>query len=328
MSNLVAIDLGGTKIHLALFDSRGQRLHDRHLDTRAARGPVDIMEEVDAVLQQLLAENGLTKKNLQGVGVCIAGFYDRLSGIMRGSPNLPGWEMYPVKAEFERSMDCLVLVENDAAAAAYGEYLFGAGKGFEHLVHVTLGTGIGGGFILDGKLYHGTRGFAGEVGHIPLRPGGPLCGCGRRGCLETLASGKAIAREGIKLLKTGGSPVIQQLAREKGGLTAKLIFQAAAQNDPGAQKIISRAAFYLGKGLSVLVNLLNPQRITMGGGLARVQEAYFQEVEQHLHASAIVASAKTLKLVRGELVEDAGIYGMVALLQEELKDSAHTSDQL
>ncbi len=322
MSYLVAIDLGGTKIHLSLFDSRGQRLHDRHLETRPERGPVAIMEQVDIALQQLLVEDGLTKKDLGGVGACIAGFYDRSSGIMRSSPNLPGWEMFPVKAELERLMGCSVLVENDAAAAAYGEYLFGAGKGFDHLVHVTLGTGIGGGFILDGKIYHGSRGFAGEVGHIPLQPGGPLCGCGRRGCLETLASGKAIAREGKTLLKTGSSPVIQQLAQDAGSLTAQHIFQAAAQNDPGAQIIISRAAFYLGQGLSVLVNLLNPHRITMGGGLARVQEAYFQEVEQHLRASAVVASAETVKLVRGELVEDAGIHGMVALLQGLLKNSS------
>ena len=159
----------------------------------------------------------------------MAGYYDRQKGVIVDSPNLPGWENYPVEQQLSCLLNLPVIVENDANAAAWGECVYGAGKGKKNLLLVTLGTGIGGALIVDGKLAHGARGFAGEIGHIPLLPRvGPFCGCGNRGCLESLVSGTAIAREGRALLKTGQQTLLWDMVEEV-SLQAKDVFDAARQ---------------------------------------------------------------------------------------------------
>ena len=317
MSYSIGVDLGGTKMLIVLVDDQGKVVQEKRVQTRPERGPMAIIQEMIQEVLVLLDSCGVTAHKLKGIGVCIAGFYDGLSDIMRSSPNLPGWEMFPVKDMILQLIDCLVVVENDASAAAYGEHLYGAGKNVNHLAHITLGTGIGCGLILDGHLYRGSRGFAGELGHIQLLPNGPVCGCGRRGCFEALASGTAIAREGRRLLETSRKTMLQQLVPKGDAVSASHVFKAAELHDAEAKHIIKEAAFYLGSGLSVVTNLLNPERITLGGGLSRVGDTFIEEAKEHFYASAVDVSSETVELVRAELTDKAGALGMIALLNEQ-----------
>ena len=186
------MDLGGTKILIALEDAEGNILQSRKFTVSAEKGPAGILQDL---LMRLTEFFRLDRKDIEGLGFCLAGYYDKGKEIMLGSPNLPGWENYPILRRLRDLFECPVVVENDANAAAWGEYRYGAGKGAKNILMVTLGTGVGCALIEDGRLVHGERGLAGEIGHLPLLPrGGPLCGCGNTGCLESLASGKAIAR--------------------------------------------------------------------------------------------------------------------------------------
>ncbi len=317
MSYSVGVDLGGTKILIALADGQCKVMKEKRLLTRPERGPSAIIQEMIQEVHVLLESCGVEEAELKGIGVCIAGFYDSFLNIMRRSPNLPGWEMFPVKDAILQLVNCPVLVENDASAAAYGEYLYGSGKGVKHLTHITLGTGIGCGLILDGHLYRGSRGFAGELGHIQLLPDGPLCGCGRRGCFEVMASGTAIARQGRRLLETGRKTMLQQLVPKGDIITASHVFHAAEVGDSEANQIIKEAAYYLGCGLSVVTNLLNPERITLGGGLSQVGGNFIEEAKGHFLASAVDVSSETVDLVRAELTDKAGVLGIIALLNEQ-----------
>ncbi len=318
MSYFVGVDVGGTKILMALLDQQGNFLLEKRFLTRPERKPAEIIEEISLEIERMLQEFAVHSNSLTGVGLCIAGFYDWPAGIMKSSPNLPGWEMFPVQQEITKLLDCPVLVENDASAAAYGEYLFGAGQGVKDLVHLTLGTGIGAGLVLDGKLFRGSKGFAGELGHIPLLPGGPQCGCGRTGCFETLASGRALAREGNKILAEGQSTFLKTLVPNNNSVTASHIFIAAKQGDPAATEIIKNAAFYLGQGLSLVVNLLNPSRITLGGGLFKEDYLFFlEEAEQQMRQAAVTVSSEAVELARAQFIDEAGILGIFALLKEK-----------
>ena len=247
MAYRIGVDLGGTKILIALAGENGDILQTRKIFTRAGKGPEVILGDLIGGINSFIP---IASQKIVGIGLCMAGYYDRQKGIIIDSPNLPGWGNYPVLQQLGRLSDLPVIVENDANAAAWGEYIYGAGKGRKNLLLVTLGTGVGGALIADGKLVHGARGLAGEIGHIPLLPRvGPFCGCENRGCLESLVSGTAIAREGRALLRTGQSTLLREMT-DGISLQAADVFEAARQNDPSALEIIDQAARYLGQGLA------------------------------------------------------------------------------
>ena len=219
--------------------------------------------------------------------------------MMVDSPNLPGWEDYPVRQELNRLIGLPMIVENDANAAAWGEFVYGAGKGKNNIFLVTVGTGIGGALIIEGRLVRGARGFAGEIGHIPLLPReGPFCGCGSRGCLEALASGTAIAREGRALVQTGKMTVLRDMVKGS-ALQASDVFEAARREDRCALEIIDRAAWYLGQGLAIAVNIFNPDTIIVGGGIARRRD-FFAPLRKYF-TDDDRPSAKEVTIVPAEL---------------------------
>ena len=211
-----------------------------------------------------------------------------------------------------------VLTENDANAAAFGEYTFGAGRGVRNMINITLGTGIGGGIIVEGEIYRGSGGFAGEIGHLPVLSEGPLCGCGRRGCLESLSSGTAIARDARDVIARDKQTSLQKVVQSGGEITAYHVFEAAKTGDAEAIKIIDRSNYYLGRALAAVVNVLNPDLITLGGGMARAGEIIFTPVRRHLKANAIQPSGEMVKVVPAVLGEEAGVRGMLALLEQFL----------
>src|SRR5215213_351910 len=205
-----AVDLGGTKIHTAVSDEAGRILAEDRRPTEVERGPDGVIARIIDSLEASLAGTGGSR--LAALGAAAPGPIDREHGTVREAPNLPGWRSVPLAARLGEALGCPAVLENDANAAALGEFTFGAGRGSQHMIYLTVSTGIGGGLILDGCLYRGATGSAGELGHIVLDDDGPLCGCGARGCLEALASGTAIAARGAEAVRQGTAPGIARAA--------------------------------------------------------------------------------------------------------------------
>ena len=319
MHYCVGVDLGGTKIRVALARVGDGIMAVRSFPTAAQRGTEAVLKTLKSGLDEVLADGGCTWDRVAGLGICAAGFYDSGTQLIVKSPNLPGWDGFPLKEKMEETFAVPVIVENDASAAAYGEFCFGAGRGQENMLLLTLGTGIGGGLVLGGKLYHGSRGFAGEIGHIPMLADGPRCGCGKNGCLEALSSGTAIAREGRKLLSGEGSTLLREMVGAAGELGAEDVFAAAREGDVAAAGIIENAAFYLGRALAIAVSILNPGSVVLTGGIAANGEQFFEPIRRHFQATVLPLMAADMQINGGHLGADSGIRGILQLLEDHLE---------
>jgi glucokinase len=229
-------------------------------------------------------------------------------------PNLPGWHDVPLAELIREEFGLPTRLENDANAAALAEHRFGAGQGSDHMIYVTVSTGIGGGFILGGKLYAGATGAAAEIGHTTVLASGPLCGCGNRGCLEALAAGSAIAREARERVRRGVPTLIAELScGDPENISAKLVAGAADQGDWEANAILDQAMAYLGLGMANLVNLLNPQLLVIGGGLTKMGERLFEPVRRAIDLRSFATAARAVELRQAQLGDDVGLLGAAAV---------------
>jgi glucokinase len=315
-----AIDLGGTKIYTVIAEEDGPILARIQQKTRAQDGPVAVMEQIATSVGDALAQSNKKWGQLTAAGICLAGFFDWKRRIMIHSPNIPGWEEIPVEKQLFEKLGVPVLAENDANAAALGEAHRGAAQGSRDVVYITVSTGIGAGLVTDGKIYRGTRGFAGEAGHMVVKPDGPICGCGRRGCLETVASGTAIAKSANHAIEKGHKTSLTDTSRQnKGPVTAPDVFKAAQAGDPIAIAIIAEAIHYLGIGLVNLVNLLNPQVLVVGGGVSEAGEQLFLPLQKIIAEHAVPPAAASVTLRKAALGVEAGVTGMLCLLKEFAK---------
>ncbi len=311
---VIGIDLGGTKISTALVDSAEQIIAHDYRETHATEGPPVVIGRMLDGVRGVMAQAGVRPSQVAAVGIGAPGPLDIEAGVVVAPPNLPGWDHVPLKRLIEDGLKITTFLENDANAAALGEHRFGAGRGTEHMIYVTVSTGIGGGLILDGRLYHGAGGMAGEIGHITVVPCGPLCGCGNRGCLEALASGTAIARQARERVARGMPTLIADLAEgNPERITAKLVAEAASQGDVEAQDILAEAMDYLGIGMANLVNLFNPQLIVIGGGLTNIGGALFGPVRRAIDRHAFRAQAQAVRVVRAKLGDNVGVLGAAAV---------------
>ncbi|MDP2950585.1 MAG: ROK family protein [Chloroflexota bacterium] len=313
---LGAVDLGGSKILSLIADGDGHRLAEDLRPTGAQEGPEVVLARIQASLDSALAGAGIERGDLAAVGICSPGPCDVQAGVIPSAPNLPGWQDVPLCRYLEERLGVPVYLENDATAAALGEHVYGAGRGCRHLIYITVSTGIGGGIIIDGKLYTGATGAAGEIGHITLDPDGPLCGCGNRGCLEAFASGRAVATQGDALIAQGGSPLLARLAQEEGEVTAEAVCRAALAGDPEARRLIERAGYYLGIGFATYVNIFDPEMIIVGGGLSRAGDLLLGPARAEMKERAMPESLRVLRLELAELGDYSGAMGLVALLRE------------
>ncbi len=309
----IGIDLGGTKISTALVDAAGRIIGRDYCQTQAAEGRRAVVERMVDAARRVMDEADLAPAQVTAVGVGSPGPIDSRTGVVTTPPNLPGWKNVPLKQLIEEALGITTFLENDANAAALGEHRFGAGQGVQNMIYVTASTGIGGGLILNGQLYSGTTGAAGEIGHITVLPWGPYCGCGNRGCLEALASGTAIAREGRELVRRGVPTLIAELAAGDPELvTARLVAEAADKGDIEAQEILAEAMTYLGVGMASLVNLFNPELIVIGGGLTKMGERLFGPVRRAIERRAFPPAARAVRVVPAALGDDVGVLGAVA----------------
>ncbi|MBT9172083.1 MAG: Glucokinase [Syntrophomonadaceae bacterium] len=314
----VAIDLGGTKIYTVLGNGEGSILAEEIFATKAHDGPQAVLEQLVLSVSALLAKTSYGLNDLQAAGICAAGFFDWQKRLLVHSPNLSGWNNVPLELELTARLGLPVLAENDANAAALGEARLGAGAGSGDLIFVTVSTGIGAGLILGGHIYRGTAGFAGEFGHMVVKSDGYLCGCGRRGCLETVASGTAIARAASTAMQMGRETLLTQLAEEnEGKLGAPQVFAAAELGDVLAGEILADASYYLGLGLVNLVNLLNPEIIVVGGGVANAGDKFLQPLREAIADKAIPPAAASCTLRAAKLGMAAGVIGMLCRLAEQ-----------
>jgi len=311
---VIGIDLGGTKISTALVDSAGRIMAHDYRETRATGGPETVVGRMLDAARGVMAQAEVTQAQVAAVGIGAPGPLDVEAGVVVAPPNLPGWPHVPLKQLIEDGLGITTFLENDANAAALGEHRFGAGRGTKHMIYVTVSTGIGGGLILNGKLYHGSGGMAGEIGHTTIMPNGPRCACGNRGCLEALASGTAVARQARERVARGVPTLIADLAgSDPERITARLVAKAASQGDVEAQEIIAEAMSYLGIGMANLVNLFNPQLIVIGGGLTNIGGLLFDPVRRAIDRHAFRAQAQAVRVVRAELGDKVGVLGAAAV---------------
>ncbi len=308
------VDIGGTKLLALIADARGKVLAEVRQPTRADAAPGAVLDDAVHAIAAALADAGRPRGELVAVGLAIAGPVDSARGIVTSSPNLPRWRDVAAAAIVGEALGLPVLLENDANAAALGELCFGAARGLQQVVYLTVSTGIGGGIIIDGRLYQGASGSAGEFGHMVLDADGPACACGNHGCLEALASGSAIAREGRDAAARGESPALARLATERGELTAEHVAEAAAGGDAVAAGIVSRAAGFFGLGLAAIVNALNPEAIIIGGGVSKMGDHFLGPAETAMREHAFALPAGVVTLRSSALGDRAAALGAIALV--------------
>ncbi len=275
----IGVDLGGTNLRIASFSSDWQRLQSIVMDTRVAAGPEAVVEDICRAVRTVMqkTDSGLT---LQGVAVGSPGPLELPRGRLFHLPNFPGWDGFELKGALEAGLGHSVIVECDANAAAYAEWKLGAGKqeGAASLCMLTLGTGVGNGIILNGKIWHGMSGMGGEAGHVSLAPDGPLCGCGGQGCLELYASATGVRRRAHEMAAAGEAPGIAALIAKQPGVDTVDFAALASAGDAGAIELFRELGWYLGLGLAGLVNTLNLPLYVVGGGVASAWELFAPEM--------------------------------------------------
>ena len=310
---VLAIDLGGTKVLAALISNEGQIIAREYHRTLANEGPQSVINQMISAIDHLLSVQDMSLSQLHAISIAAAGAIDMSKGLVTLSPNLAGWRNVPLRDVVENKYTVNTFLINDASAAALGEHRFGAGRGVKNLIYLTVSTGIGGGIIINDKLYLGASGSAGEIGHMTIDVNGPQCNCGNIGCWEMLASGTALAWEAIRRISCGErSSLIEIVGGKIENITAEKIEHAAKNGDPLALDIIVRAATYLGIGLVNLVNIFNPELIIIGGGMAKMGDLLLAPARQTVQERAFQISAQAVRIVPAQLGDDAGVFGAAA----------------
>jgi glucokinase len=318
---VVAIDIGGTKIMTAIFSPDGRLLAKAVCPTLAAEGVDLVIPRLFSAIEGILDSNNMKPPRLGAIGIACAGGIDTGRGVVvTPSPHLPDWAGLPLADIIQKKFKADTYLVNDASAAALGEQRCGAGRGVQNLVLLTLGTGIGGGIIIDGRLYLGAGGGAGELGHITVDADGPECGCGNVGCLEMLASGTAIAREAIERIRRGDkSSLVAMVKGEINNITAATVGKAARSGDKLSREIIARAAYYLGIGMVNIVNIFDPEMFVIGGGMSELGEMILGSGRKMVAQQVFSLSARSVKIVTAQLGNEAGVYGAAAFALEMIR---------
>ncbi|MBZ5509512.1 MAG: ROK family protein [Acidobacteriia bacterium] len=286
----IGVDLGGTNLRIAAVDSAGKTLEKITTSTQVARGRDQVIDEMCGAIQEIVDKLRNTGV-LAGIGIGVPGIIEMQTGMLRDSPNLPGWQNYPVRDEIERRLKTTVVLENDANAAALGEKWLGAATTVDDMIMLTLGTGVGGGIVLGGKIWHGMTGMAGEPGHINVEPDGHPCNCGSRGCLEQLASATAVKRMAMEAVETGKAPQMAQAMKASPEFSSKAIYDLAMEGDAPAQEIFRRVGRALGTVLADLVNIFNIPMYVIGGGVASAWDAFAPSMMETVRKNSFVYRA-------------------------------------
>jgi glucokinase len=286
----IGVDMGGTNLRIAAITTEGQLLEKITLGVKVAMGRDYVIGEMCDAIHRLTEQYRGTGRFV-GAGIGVPGIIDMETGMMRKSANLPGWSDYPVRDEIERRLGAKVFLDNDANVAALGEKWLGAGRDADSMAMLTLGTGIGGAIVLNGKLFYGMSGMAGEFGHVTVEPNGVPCGCGNRGCAERYASATAIVRMAREAIESGQAPELAKVANADPEFSAKSIYNLAIQGDAAAQRIFQRFGEVLGILLADLVNVLDLDMFVIGGGVVSAWDAFAPRMFTELRERSLVYAA-------------------------------------
>ncbi len=307
MSNaVIGVDLGGTNLRTSLLNAEGEILDRSKESTQAAEGHARVIERLLANIE--FQRTKALKRGLEvaAIGVGAPGVIQAASGVVVKSPNFPDWNNLPLRDVLEKALRLPVRIENDANAAALGEHWRGAGRGIGSLVLLTLGTGVGGGIILDNRIWRGADGMAGEVGHMTILPDGRPCGCGNRGCLEMYASARGIVMTYREQRPGSGAD------RGAGDITAAQVFQEASGGDPVAAAVMRAMGRSLGIGIAGLINIFNPEMVVLGGGVKDAWPLFIEAAREEIRARAFAYPAERTRIVPSQLGDDAGMVGAAA----------------
>jgi len=309
-SRTFAADLGGTNLRTATIDAEGTiDSRVRHASPGGADNPAEVVRALVAAARECERQTALTGGVIRAASIAVPGIVDTSQTLVIRAPNVPCLDNFKLKEALQKELDWPVFLENDANAAAVGEMWMGAARGCRAIICLTLGTGVGGGIILDGKLWRGADGFAGEIGHMTVDPfGTPKCNCGNSGCLEMFASATAVVRMAHEEL-----PQFPNSPLAGAELSATKVFEAALAGDALALAVFSQMGTYLGIGLATLINLLNPETIVIGGGVAKAWQLFEKDMREQVGQRAFPLPAARVRIVPAECGDDAGLLGAARL---------------
>jgi len=316
MAKRIGIDVGGTNVKIALVDENGKIIYSNSVPTYAKMGYEYTVNNIKEAIRTLMKETETDETSIDGIGFDFPGQVDYKTGVVKLAPNIPGWVNVPIAQMIEDEFHIPTRIDNDVRCAALGEMKFGAGRGCENFICITVGTGIGSGLVINGKIVRGASNAAGELGHIKLKmQGGPICGCGDTGCLEAYASGPAIVGMAYDYIKGGKAAKFSEMAGD-GEITPYIVAKAAEEGDPIAKRIFEIVGEYIGIGLTSVINLLNPEKVIIGGGVAESGELLLNPIRRTIKERAMSVAGNTVQIVPAELGNTAGVIGASMLVEE------------
>lgn len=314
MRVFAGIDIGGTAIKILTVSSTGRVFARGAIDTMPAEGPSHAFRRIADALRSLSRGH-----EIAAAGIGCAGLIDVRKGWLRESPNLPAWNATPLARVARRALDVYITIDNDATSAAYGEYRKGSLRNVRNLVFITLGTGVGGGVIVDGRVLRGAGNYAGEIGHTVINEDGPRCRCGARGCLEAYAGTYAMVRDVRAALAQRRSRYLTRWVADGEPLTPRLIMDAARRGDAVAKRVVRSAGEHLGTGIASMINVFNPEAVVIGGGVAASLDLLLPHIERVVARRAFEQSAAMARIVASRLGNDATAVGAALFARDNLK---------
>jgi len=314
-----AIDIGGTITKLALFDLNYRIIKKATFETKKYKGKNRLIEAIVSQFYKILQAQTLHPKSIAAIGIGIPGLVDR-QGIVYELTNIPGWKNVPLAKIIQRRLKIPTVVDNDANLTALGEWQLGKGRGKTNIISLTLGTGVGGGIIVGGELFHGGKFTAAEIGHIPVSSKGKKCNCGGEACLETYVGNSYLSRIAQKAIKKGRRSLLKKMARGNlRSITPLLLKQAAERGDSLSKEIWKEAGLKIGMVLAGLVNIFNPELIIVGGGVSFAGKFIFPSIRKSLQTHVMKVYRKNLKLVPGQFRKDGGLIGAAVLAKNVIR---------
>lgn len=312
----VGIDLGGTNIKGGVVDASGGVLSFESIETEGEQGRDHVLDRIALLVGKVCDAAGLGRDDIAAVGIGSPGPLDTKKGIIHTAPNLPGWENLPLADEVSQRCGCPVFIENDANAAALAESFAGVGKGKKCMLLLTLGTGIGGGIVIDGRVWHGVNDCAGELGHLSIQYDGRRCNCGSIGCVETYASASNLVVRTLEKLEAGAESCLSEYGD---GLQCHHIFEAAADGDAFAQGVVDEGITMLACAIASLINIFNPDMVVLFGGMTNAGDQLFVPVREKVKERAFPTAYERCEIVPSQLGGEAGVIGSAAAAMQRME---------
>ncbi len=308
--NVIGIDMGATHLSVALADFSARIIDEIEIPFDITQGPKPCLAQAEALLTELLEKNDMRLQQILAIGMGVPGPIASQEGMVIAPPIMPGWDGYPIRQDMEGKWKIPVSLNNDAELGVLGEWAYGAGRGEDHLAFIKVGSGIGAGLLLNGQIYQGATGSAGEIGHLTIDENGPLCDCGSTGCLEAVAGGKAIARQAREIIASGKRTLLSSMGPPE-ELTARDVASAARRGDLPSQQIILRAGSYLGIAIAGMVNIFNPRVVVIGGGVSQIGDLLLQPIRDTVSRRSLAGAAQAVKINTAILRRRSSIIGAI-----------------